>query len=54
MEWILGIATVLEVIVIGVLVVALWQDHAASEQRRVSERELRGPTEGEELTAMTR
>ena len=54
MEWILGIATVLEVIVIGVLVVALWQDHAASEQLKVAERELQGHTAGEELTAMTR
>ena len=54
MEWILGIATVLELVVVGVLVVALWQDHVASERRKLWERELQGLTQGEDLTAMTR
>jgi hypothetical protein len=54
MEVTLGIAVVLEVLVLGVLVVALWQDRRSRTERERWEGEMRGLTHGEDLNAATR
>jgi hypothetical protein len=54
MEFILAGATVLELLVVGVLVYALWQDHRAEIERREWERQNRTLTHGEDLNALTR
>jgi hypothetical protein len=54
MEWILGIAALLELLVVGVFVSALWQDRRTSAQRKDWEREARGLSHGEDLRAATR
>jgi hypothetical protein len=54
MELILALATVLELMVVGVLVLALWQDHRSGSARKQWEDEMRTLTHGEELNALTR
>ena len=53
MELILGVATILEMMVVGVLVLALWQDRKHAE-RKAWEDEMRTLTHGEDLNALTR
>jgi len=54
MELILGLATLLEIVVVGVLVYALWQDRREASERQSWEHEMRTLTHGEDLNAMTR
>jgi hypothetical protein len=54
MELILALATVLELMVVGVLVVALWQDHRSGSVRKQWQEDMRTLTQGEELNALTR
>ncbi|HVE49010.1 MAG TPA: hypothetical protein VNG69_05240 [Casimicrobiaceae bacterium] len=54
MELILVLATFLEIFVVGVLVYSLWQDRAASIERKTWQDEVRTLTHGEDLNAMTR
>jgi hypothetical protein len=54
MELILGLATLLEILVIGVLVVALWQDRREASERKQWEKDSGSLTHGEDLNAATR
>lgn len=54
MEWILALATIVELLVVAVLVVALWQDHRARRHRKQWEEDTRARMHGEDLNAITR
>jgi hypothetical protein len=54
MELILALATIVELMVVGVLVFALWQDRRAKAERTGWQDEVRTLRQGEDLNALTR